>query len=152
MAMPVPGKKWKPGDPPPKREDYANSQDYENADSEYRRWKLDQKRDATGGVSEKAANQTGKVVGDRVNGVTQVKDATAPVVLDQDAELRKLQEAASATGAAKPKPAADEDAEPKREDFPEGLPGVAAWNKAMSEYRKKKKISMGPQSPYPEMG
>ena len=51
-----------------------------------------------------------------------------------------------------PTPTPDPDAEPKREDFPEGLAGAAAWNKARSEYQRKKKTSTGPQSPYPEMG
>lgn len=47
---------------------------------------------------------------------------------------------------AEPSPKPDGDEEPKREDFPPGLPGAAAWNNARSEYRKKK---AGGKSPYP---
>lgn len=82
--MPIPGKKWKPGDPPPVREDFANSIDYENADSEYRRWRQDQKKDASGAITEKAIKQTGTGESDPVHGVRQFKDVTAPTVVEQD--------------------------------------------------------------------
>lgn len=68
---------------------------------------------------------------------------------EEKAEAAAAKAKAEAEAKAKTAPVNEE---PKREDFPEGLPGVAAWNKAMSEYRKKKKTSTGPQSPYPEMG
>lgn len=145
MAGPVVvGRKWKPEDGPPKREDYANNQDFEAADSDYRRWRSDQKRDAQGGVQEKSIKQSGEGESQPVHGIRQIKDITAPVVVEQDPS--KL------VGASKDskKPAGDE-AEPKKPGPGASLSEIAAYNKAMQEMKKKKaeKAGGGKKSPYP---
>lgn len=147
--------KWKPGDPPPKRSDYESNAEYEADDTKYRQWKMDSQRDSAGGVTDTkpVAPKPGVEIGVDPNTRRQYRRTVvgAPVIVEQGGagEAAKRKSKAEAEPDAEPSPKPDGDEEPKREDFPAGLGGASDYNKALAEYKKRKKVSMGPSSPYP---